>query len=146
VQAPPGNRIPPPTSGPCVGRERQRRLPTPIGVSASGSGSTRGCKEADAAAGTRSLGYRVVSVTSATDALRILGLHEIDVVLTDVVMPGMNGFQLALRIREAYPGIPIICITGYANVAEDARHCDILLRKPYSMAGMAKALKSVLAA
>jgi CheY-like chemotaxis protein len=93
-----------------------------------------------------SLGYRVASAANAQDALRLVLNDKIDAVLTDVMMPGMNGFQLAERIRAVKPGMPVICVTGYAGVVEDARHCDVLLEKPYRAATIAKTLKAVLGA
>ena len=90
------------------------------------------------------LGYRATSATNAKEALRLVENDGIDAVLTDVAMPGMNGFQLAQRIREVEPGMPVICVTGYADVVEDARYCDVLLQKPYRAATIAKTLTSVL--
>jgi hypothetical protein len=40
--------------------------------------------------------------------------------------------------------MPVICVTGYADVVEDARYCDVLLQKPYRAATIAKTLTSVL--
>jgi CheY-like chemotaxis protein len=71
---------------------------------------------------------------------------RIDAVVTDVMMPGINGSQLAQLIREVKPKMPIVCVTGYAFVPDDARHCDMLLQKPYGAAAIAKTLKSLLAA
>jgi CheY-like chemotaxis protein len=93
-----------------------------------------------------SLGYRVTAAANAKEALRLVGDDGIDAVLTDVVMPGMNGFQLAQRIRAIQPGMPIICVTGYADVMENDQHCDVVLHKPYRAATIERTLRSVLAA
>jgi CheY-like chemotaxis protein len=91
------------------------------------------------------LGYRTEAAASAIDALKLLGDDDIDAVLTDVVMPGMNGFQLAQRIRAVRPGMPVICVTGYANVIDDRSCCDIVLQKPYRTATIARMLEKILA-
>jgi CheY-like chemotaxis protein len=93
-----------------------------------------------------SLGYRVASAANGTEALRLVIDDGIDAVLTDVVMPGMNGFQLAQRIRAVKPGMPVVCVTGYAGVIDDRSSCDIVLQKPYRTATIARTLAKVLAA
>jgi DNA-binding NtrC family response regulator len=93
-----------------------------------------------------SLGYRVTSATNATDAFWLVQNDRIDAVLTDLMMPGMNGFQLAQSIHAVNPSMPVICVTGHADVAENPAHFAVLIRKPYRAATIAKALKSVLGA
>jgi CheY-like chemotaxis protein len=93
-----------------------------------------------------SLGYRAMSAANGQDALLLVMNEGVDAVLTDVTMPGMNGYQLAERIRAVAPGLPTICVTGYAVAVEDQGHCDVVVRKPYTTATIADALKSVLAA
>jgi CheY-like chemotaxis protein len=91
-----------------------------------------------------SLGYRAEAAANPHDALRRVKAEDLDAVFTDVVMPGMNGYQLAKRIHAVKPDLPVICATGYANVAEDPEHCDVLLRKPYDTATLARALAQVI--
>jgi CheY-like chemotaxis protein len=93
-----------------------------------------------------SFGYQPKVAANAADALRLVKIDGIDAVLTDVVMPGMNGYQLAQRVREIEPRLPVICVTGYPNVAEDDRHCDIVLQKPYRAALLKKTPNTVLSA
>jgi CheY-like chemotaxis protein len=60
--------------------------------------------------------YNVVAVTSAEDALRFCAKHpstSIDLVLIDVMMPGMNGIELADRIQNEMPTIKIVLMSGY---------------------------------
>jgi CheY-like chemotaxis protein len=90
------------------------------------------------------LGYRTVPATNAHDALRMVMVDSFDAVFTDVVMPGMNGFQLAKRIHAIKPALPVICVSGYANVIDDREHADIVLRKPYPTATLAAALAKVI--
>jgi CheY-like chemotaxis protein len=93
-----------------------------------------------------SFGYLAKVAANAADALRLVKIDGIDAVLTDVMMPGMNGYQLAQRRREIEPQLPVICVTGYQNVSEDHRHCEIILQKPYRAAVLKKTLRMVLAA
>ena len=59
-------------------------------------------------------GYQVVRATSGTDALRVYESNSetIDLAVLDVMMPGMNGVELAGRLREADPMLKILLITG----------------------------------
>lgn len=67
----------------------------------------------------RDQGYRVLEATDGPSGLRMLRLNQrIDLLVTDVGLPGMNGRQLADQARETRPGLKILFITGYAeNVA-----------------------------
>lgn len=62
-------------------------------------------------------GYHVLISSSARDALRINSTHQgpIDLLITDVVMPGMHGVALAERMRELRKGIPVLYISGYTE-------------------------------
>jgi CheY-like chemotaxis protein len=63
----------------------------------------------------RSLGYEVLSAGSAEEALEMLGLHPVDLLVTDFRMPGMNGVQLIQSLREHNFDKPIILLTGFAS-------------------------------
>ena len=60
-------------------------------------------------------GHEVVSACDADQALAALEASEFDLLLTDVVMPGMDGFDLLRRVKSAHPGIKVIVLTGYAR-------------------------------
>ena len=67
-------------------------------------------------------GYRVLEATDGPSGLRMLRLNErIDLLVTDVGLPGMNGRQLADQARETRPGLKILFITGYAENAAIAK-------------------------
>ena len=71
-----------------------------------------------------------------TAALAILAEDEFaaDLVFSDVIMPGMNGVELAGVIRDRYPGLPVVLTSGYSNVlAENAHRGFELIQKPYSV-------------
>jgi DNA-binding NtrC family response regulator len=59
--------------------------------------------------------YRVVTFTSAEQALAHLGRHEVDLVISDFLMPGMDGIAFLSRARELVPDVPRIVLTGYAD-------------------------------
>ena len=65
-------------------------------------------------------GYTVLDAPNGAAALAICDRYEggIDLLVTDLVMPGMNGIELARRVCESRPGIPVLFVSGYA---EDAR-------------------------
>jgi putative two-component system response regulator len=60
------------------------------------------------------LGYQLLTATSAAEALEIVGSQEVDLVLLDVMMPGMNGFEVCRRIKnaEATRQVPVILLTA----------------------------------
>jgi len=64
-------------------------------------------------------GYNVVAARNANEALRIFDEHTspICLLITDIVMPGMNGFELAKRLAQRSPGMKSILVSGYSLVA-----------------------------
>ena len=69
-------------------------------------------------------GYTSITASSGMEALDILNNETVDLVLTDVKMPGMSGIQLLEKIKELNPDIPVIIMTAYGSVekAVDAMH------------------------
>jgi len=67
----------------------------------------------------REEGYAVLLAASAADALRLVDGHAgtIHALVTDVVMPGMNGVELAERLKKRLPGLKVLCMSGYADDA-----------------------------
>jgi PAS domain S-box-containing protein len=93
------------------------------------------------------LGYTVRRVASADAALAILAEDEFsaDLVFSDVIMPGMNGVELAGIVRERYPGLPVVLTSGYSNVlAENAHHGFELIQKPYSVELLSRSLRKAI--
>ncbi|MGZ8716978.1 MAG: response regulator, partial [Gaiellaceae bacterium] len=72
-----------------------------------------------------------------------------DLVLTDVVMPQMNGHELALRLVELRPGVPILYTSGYTGDVVEARGVldarDLFLQKPFTIAALAAKVRAALA-
>jgi PAS domain S-box-containing protein/putative nucleotidyltransferase with HDIG domain len=63
-----------------------------------------------------SRGFEVTSVHTGTEALEVLARCDVDVVLTDLMMPGMDGIELLRRALGAYPDLVIVLLTGHATV------------------------------
>jgi CheY-like chemotaxis protein len=93
------------------------------------------------------LGYSVKRVANANAALAILAEDEFatDLVFSDVIMPGMNGVELAGLIRERFPGLPVVLTSGYSDVlAENAHHGFELIQKPYSVESLSRILRKAI--
>jgi CheY-like chemotaxis protein len=66
-------------------------------------------------------------------------------VISDIVMPGgMDGIQLAHKIRGQYPQIPILLISGYSGSAISAATGFVLLKKPFNAADLNRALREAM--
>jgi len=97
----------------------------------------------------RNKGYHVVEARSGEQALDVLrGDEHVDVLVTDVVMPGMNGVTLARLVRIERPAIKVILISGYSeDVARngiDPAEGIHFLPKPFSLKQLAGAVKQVM--
>ncbi len=95
------------------------------------------------------LGYSVRRVADAKAALSILAADEfsVDLVFSDVIMPGINGVELAGFIRERYPGLPVVLTSGYSNVLAESAHRGFeLIQKPYSVESLSRVLRKAITA
>ncbi|WP_213948955.1 PAS domain-containing sensor histidine kinase [Luteibacter sp. dw_328] len=86
------------------------------------------------------LGYQVIPARSGYEALQVLEATCVDLVITDHAMPQMTGTQLAERIRERWPDLPMIMATGYADLPAGQQLQIPRLAKPYSQATLADAV------
>ncbi|MEP7126227.1 MAG: ATP-binding protein [Byssovorax sp.] len=97
-------------------------------------------------------GYVVVAAANGAEALRLLDEHEgkIDVLLTDLVMPGLSGKQLAERVCARRPGVRVIYISGYVDrsLAQDGPYDDgwALLPKPFTREDLLRTVREALEA
>jgi len=90
-------------------------------------------------------GYNVELAHEARRGLEILRSTKVDAVFCDIVMPGgMNGIELADRIRTELPEIPILLTTGYYELPDPRSLEHSLLRKPYDEASLLAAMETVL--
>jgi signal transduction histidine kinase len=94
------------------------------------------------------LGHTVIEATSGDRALEMLRLNpDVDLVITDHLMPGMTGLALARSIRDEVPGLPVILATGYAELPE-ADSSDLplpRLAKPFRQVDLAAVISDVMA-
>ncbi|MGQ0660921.1 ATP-binding protein [Sphingosinicella sp.] len=95
------------------------------------------------------LGHRAVNAASGEEALALLDgpASDVDLVVTDVMMPEMTGAELAAAIRRRGLNVPILFVTGYVGEAGDADNLaeGDLLRKPFTVAALAEAVENTLA-
>jgi CheY-like chemotaxis protein len=79
----------------------------------------------------REHGFNVLAASDGYEAIRLLVEHPVDLVFTDIVMPGLSGFELAEQAKLMRPGIHVLYMTGYADqfAGRDLRYGK-LLQKP----------------
>lgn len=96
----------------------------------------------------RRAGFSVIEAPDGTAGLEILQSDTpIDVLLTDVKMPGLNGYQLAEAGLSLRPAMAVMLMTGYADEAipDAIREASIpILRKPFNFANLADSLREVI--
>ncbi|MCZ6509620.1 MAG: CHASE domain-containing protein [Alphaproteobacteria bacterium] len=97
-----------------------------------------------------SLGYNVLTASDGFEAMEVEAAHgsEIDLVLSDVVMPSIGGFEMATIMREARPGMKFVFMSGYPNRADISSenvpdNCQFL-QKPVKPSHLAQALRNEL--
>lgn len=93
------------------------------------------------------MGYGVTSAASGDEGLQYLYSEEAcDLVLADVVMPGMSGIEFARRTEEVRPGLPLVFVTGVPAAIDLALKAGaIALPKPVTRGGLARVLQDALA-
>ena len=101
------------------------------------------------------LGYRVLEAQHGSEALEIVEKHsgQIDLLLSDAVMPHLRGVDLLHRIRASYPGIKLILMSGNpeatspSSASGEAGEPDgniVFLQKPFAHAELAKTVRKLL--
>lgn len=97
-------------------------------------------------------GYRVMAVGDPHEALRALSDPALPVALlvTDLTMPGMDGIELANKVRAMRPNLPIVCCTGHGDERSERRGTDsglsVLIRKPIDLDAFTETIRSLLEA
>jgi two-component system, cell cycle sensor histidine kinase and response regulator CckA len=94
-------------------------------------------------------GFRVIEACDGADALEVecASLEPIDLLLTDMIMPKINGWVLAERLMQKRPGVAVLFMSGYVensiHLAQDS-HAN-MLQKPFTTAALLAAVRQVLA-
>ena len=87
------------------------------------------------------LDFRVLSATDAETAIEVLERHEVDLLFSDVLMPGMSGIELADHVRRRRPGLPVLLASGYSDEMVRGAASDFAtLAKPYGAATLSAAI------
>jgi CheY-like chemotaxis protein len=85
------------------------------------------------------VGYKVIEATSGAEALRLLRSGTAaDLMITDYLMPGMNGVDLIAHAQKLAPSMKVMLITGYSTIAEGAGASVPRLAKPFRQSDLAK--------
>ena len=85
------------------------------------------------------LGFNTLSAGNGTDALKLVNCFgQINILLTDIVMPGMNGIELISKFKKLCPETKVILMTGYSHlssfgISEQSRENYPCLKKPFSL-------------
>ena len=94
------------------------------------------------------MGFDVAVASSGDEALNLFHTDSFDLVLTDLEMPDMDGWALALHIKEKWPHIPVVLITGaeerYVMERMKESCVDYVLFKPFALWEIQKTLKTLL--
>src|SRR5262245_51571960 len=63
-------------------------------------------------------GFNTVTVSSGEQALAVLGQRDLDLIVSDVRMPGISGLEMLRRVRVEHPTLPVLLVTAYADIRE----------------------------
>jgi two-component system, cell cycle response regulator CpdR len=92
-----------------------------------------------------SRGFHVIAAQSGDEAMRLLAKIRADVLLADIVMPDLNGIELAEQAKLLQPDLKVVFMTGYYSRAAEAQRLGKLLFKPVRGAEMETELRNLLA-
>ena len=89
-------------------------------------------------------GYQVKTANSAADAMRLIAEFRFDLVLTDQLMPGGTGTDLARQIKLQMPTMPVVIISGVNEIPADAAYADLFISKVEGPIVMCEKIRAVL--
>jgi two-component system, cell cycle response regulator CpdR len=93
-------------------------------------------------------GHDVTAVDDGLAAIEVLSADQFDMLITDIVMPGMDGIALALKASKDRPAMPILMMTGYAAERQRAHNLEALIHKviakPFSLRDICNAVAEIL--
>jgi DNA-binding response OmpR family regulator len=76
-----------------------------------------------------STGYEVLTALNAVEGLKIFGSRAIDLVISDHLLPGVSGTDMARQMKFASPGVPILLFSGLTDPPAGVEHCDRFFHK-----------------
>jgi CheY-like chemotaxis protein len=89
-------------------------------------------------------GYRVLTASSAPQALEVLSANAVNLVLSDQLMPGTTGTELARQVKTQFPALPVILISGVNEIPPDAENADLFMSKVEGPTAMCEKIAAVL--
>ncbi|NKB48309.1 MAG: response regulator [Alphaproteobacteria bacterium] len=94
-------------------------------------------------------GHEVEAASDGLEALGVLDEASFDLLVTDIVMPNLDGIALALKVAKDYPRMPVLLMTGYAAERQRAHNLDVLIHdvitKPFTLNEICAAAEEALA-
>ena len=94
-------------------------------------------------------GHHVTAVADGVEALEVLTEGGFDLLLTDIVMPELDGIALALKVAKDYPELKVLMMTGYAHEQQRVYNLDVLthevIPKPFTLQQIREAARQALA-
>lgn len=89
-------------------------------------------------------GYDVVTASSVFRALEIVASRHVDLVLSDHLMPGSTGTELARQIKSTFPELPVVLLSGVNEVPSDADCADLFLSKAVGPVNLCENIAKIL--
>jgi CheY-like chemotaxis protein len=89
-------------------------------------------------------GYEVITANSGKKALEILQSQPVHLVLSDLLMPGMTGTELARQVKQLYPKIPVVLVSGVNEIPPEATYADLFISKVEGPVSLCENISTVL--
>ena len=89
-------------------------------------------------------GYEVLTASSGREALELTASCSVDLVLSDHLMPGMNGTELAQQLKAEHPNLPVILISGVNELPAGSAHANAFVSKIEGPDALCKEVAAVL--
>lgn len=89
-------------------------------------------------------GFEVVTASSAKEALQILTTRRFDLVLSDLLMPEISGTELAKAVKERYPNLPVVVVSGVNEIPPEVKYADLFISKLEGPVRMCERVREVL--
>jgi|SRR5579884_2129896 CheY-like chemotaxis protein len=89
-------------------------------------------------------GHEVITARSGKEALDLIGSRSVDLVLSDYLMPGMNGAELAEQVKAQHPELPVVLISGVNEIPPGASIADAFVSKVEGPDALSRQISAVL--